>query len=394
MKNRFTTLDLVCSLRELQSRLVGMRVNQVYDVDNRTYLIRLHKPGGDGQTNKATLLIESGARIHSTQFEWPKSPAPSGFAMKMRKHLNNKRLESAVQMGADRVVDMQFGVGEAAYHLILELYDRGNLVLTDGEYKILNILRPRVQGEDKFLVRETYPVELAREHAPDMTTDKLETIFRAAKVGDTVKKVCSPHFEYGPPFLEHLLLTEGVKPTAKVGKDFQLEENLERLLRVFNGAKSFLDEQSPSGVIVQKREMRPGPDGATESEYLSYSEFHPYLFAQHKDRPVVDFDCFDNAVDEFFSKVESQKIESRAVQQERQALKKLDNVRKDHEERLGKLRTEQQKDRRKAELIELNERLVDAAITVMRSAIANQVDWQEISDLVSFVFIATRSLLT
>ena len=30
-------------------------------------------------------------------------------------------------------------------------YDRGNLVLTDWEYKILNILRPRVAGEEKFL---------------------------------------------------------------------------------------------------------------------------------------------------------------------------------------------------------------------------------------------------
>ena len=37
-------------------------------------------------------------------------------------------------------------------------YDRGNLVLTDYEYKILNILRPRVAGEEKFLgiVKNTY----------------------------------------------------------------------------------------------------------------------------------------------------------------------------------------------------------------------------------------------
>ena len=48
-------------------------------------------------------------------------------------------------------MDLQFGSGEAAYHLILEMYDKGNLVLTDGEYKILNILRPRVAGEEKFL---------------------------------------------------------------------------------------------------------------------------------------------------------------------------------------------------------------------------------------------------
>jgi hypothetical protein len=28
-------------------------------------------------------------------------------------------------LGADRIVDLQFGSAEAAYHLIIELYDRG-----------------------------------------------------------------------------------------------------------------------------------------------------------------------------------------------------------------------------------------------------------------------------
>ncbi len=30
------------------------------------------------------LLFESGCRIHTTEFEWPKSLQPSGFSMKVR----------------------------------------------------------------------------------------------------------------------------------------------------------------------------------------------------------------------------------------------------------------------------------------------------------------------
>ena len=93
-----------------------MRVNQVYDVDHKTYLIKLQKP-----EKKSVLLIESGSRLHTTEFEWPKNPAPSGFSMKLRKHIKNKRLEHMKQLGVDRVVDLQFGSGEAAYHLILEM---------------------------------------------------------------------------------------------------------------------------------------------------------------------------------------------------------------------------------------------------------------------------------
>lgn len=41
-----------------------------------------------------------------------------------RKHLKTRRLVSVSQLGIDRIVDLQFGSEQAAYHLILELYDR------------------------------------------------------------------------------------------------------------------------------------------------------------------------------------------------------------------------------------------------------------------------------
>lgn len=70
------------------------------------------------------------------------------LTLQMRKHLRNKRLEAINQLGFDRIVDLTFGSGEAEQHVILELYDRGNIALTDNTYTILNILRPRREGED------------------------------------------------------------------------------------------------------------------------------------------------------------------------------------------------------------------------------------------------------
>lgn len=55
-----------------------MRVNNIYDIDNKTYLIRLQRT-----EEKQVLLLESGNRIHATSFEWPKNVAPSGFSMKV-----------------------------------------------------------------------------------------------------------------------------------------------------------------------------------------------------------------------------------------------------------------------------------------------------------------------
>ncbi|EHB05825.1 Serologically defined colon cancer antigen 1, partial [Heterocephalus glaber] len=67
---------------------------------------------------------------------------------------------------------------------------------------------------------------------------------------------------------------------------------------------------------------------------------------------------------------------------EKQALKKLDNVRKDHENRLEALQQAQEIDKLKGELIEMNLQVVDRAIQVVRSALANQIDWTEIGVIV------------
>ncbi len=43
MKQRFNALDLKAALCELRSNFTGCRVNNVYDIDNKTYLIKLTK---------------------------------------------------------------------------------------------------------------------------------------------------------------------------------------------------------------------------------------------------------------------------------------------------------------------------------------------------------------
>uniref|UniRef100_A0AAR2JAE7 Ribosome quality control complex subunit NEMF n=1 Tax=Pygocentrus nattereri TaxID=42514 RepID=A0AAR2JAE7_PYGNA len=343
-------------------RYVGMRVNNVYDIDNKTYLIRLQKPD-----SKAILLIESGIRIHSTEFEWPKNVMPSGFAMKCRKHLKSRRLVHVKQLGVDRIVDIQFGSDEAAYHLIVELYDRGNIVLTDHEYTILNLLRFRTaEAEDvKFAVRERYPVENARPPEPLISLERLTEILSKAQSGEQVKRILNPHLPYGGTLIEHCFIEVGLPGLMKMDSQFNI------------------------GYIIQKTEKKPSmtPDKPHE-ELLTYEEFHPFLFAQHSSNPYIELESFNKAVDEFFSKMESQKIDMKALQQEKQALKKLENVKKDHEQRLEALHQAQEVDRLKGELVEMNLPIVERALQVVRSALANQVDWAEIGLIVKEAQVA------
>ncbi|XP_021920344.1 nuclear export mediator factor NEMF homolog isoform X2 [Zootermopsis nevadensis] len=360
--------------------LIGMRVAQVYDIDHKTYLIKLQRT-----EEKCVLLLESGCRLHSTVFEWPKNVAPSGFSMKMRKHLRNKRLESLTQLGVDRIVDLQFGSGEAAYHVVLELYDRGNIVLTDCNMMILNILRPHAEGEEvRFAVREKYPLDRVHQREGPPTAAKVHSILSAAKPGDSLKKILMPHLDYGPAVIEHALLKAGFNAGCKLGKGFDLDKDAPKLFAALTEADHLLDQalqQESKGYIIQKREKRPLPDGG-EEDFFSNQEFHPVVFEQHAGLPVREFPSFDMAVDEFFSTLESQKIDMKALQQEREAMKKLSNVRKDHDQRLMDLTRTQETDKHRAELISRNQQLVDNAILAIRSALANQLPWTDIQNLI------------
>ncbi|XP_055371755.1 ribosome quality control complex subunit NEMF homolog [Condylostylus longicornis] len=407
MKVRFNTFDIICGVTELQ-RLVGLRVNQIYDIDNKTYLIRFQQ----GET-KEVLLLESGNRFHPTAFEWPKNVAPSGFSMKLRKHLKNKRLEKVEQLGIDRIVDFQFGSGEAAYHIILELYDRGNILLTDHELTILNILRPHTEGETvRFAVREKYPVDRAKS-CVNINEEYIKTVLKSAKPGENLRTVLVPFLECGPSVITHVLLKydlddctipgetenkEVENPTqnkkskkqkkkdhsSKNGRCFDFEIDFPNLMKAIDLSNEIVADakKSPSrGYMIQKKELKAVETG--EEEYFYHNlEYHPYKFVQYHDQHIKEYESFMACVDEFYSTLEGQKIDLKTVHQEREALKKLSNVKKDHAKRLEELTKVQEQDKQKAELITRNQALVDNAILAVRSAVANQMSWPDIHDLV------------
>lgn len=137
------------------------------------------------------------------------------------------------------------------------------------------------------------------------------------------------------------------------------------------------------GYIIQNKEQKPQQDNEKQTKYFYQNiEYHPYLFSQYKDKPYIIFDTFMLAVDEFYSTLEAQRIDVKTLQQEREALKKLSNVKKDHLERIQELNKTQEIDKVKAELITINKVLVDGALLAIRSAIANQLSWPDIIELV------------
>jgi predicted ribosome quality control (RQC) complex YloA/Tae2 family protein len=213
------------------------------------------------------------------------------------------------------------------------------------------------------------------------TLNELEDIIKKAKQGENLKKILNPHLEVGAAVIDHVLIQNNFPLGFKLNKEFDIEKNIDRLYNalikaeeMFKSAKKDISK----GYIIQKREIKPLHSGEEEFIYANI-EFHPFLYEQCKIQPYKEYESFDKAVDEYFSTMESQKLDLKVLQQEREALKKLENVKKDHDQRLISLGKTQEIDKQKAELITRNQQLVDNAIRAIQSALASQMSWEDIN---------------
>ncbi|PRQ39528.1 putative transcription factor interactor and regulator CCHC(Zn) family [Rosa chinensis] len=438
VKVRMNTADVAAEVKCLR-RLIGMRCANVYDLSPKTYMLKLMNSSGvteSGESEKVFLLIESGVRLHTTAYVRDKSNTPSGFTLKIRKHIRTRRLEDVRQLGYDRIILFQFGLGANAYYVILELYAQGNIILADSEYMVMTLLRSH-RDDDKgvaIMSRHHYPIEICRvferttaaklqealtyskepdnnesvkdsegrNDASDAPKEKKggrkggKPVESSKKPGDakakqaTLKNVLGDGLGYGPALSEHIILDAGLVPNTKVGKDEKLDDNtLKLLLEAVTKFEDWLHdvisgEKVPEGYILMqhKNSGKNGPPSEPGSSGQIYDEFCPILLNQFKSREYVQFETFDASLDEFYSKIESQRSEQQQKAKESSATQRLNKIRVDQENRVHMLRKEVDQCVKMAELIEYNLEDVDAAILAVRVALAKGMSWEDLARMV------------
>lgn len=378
---------------------------RVLTVAQRIFLIKFHKPD-----HREQLLIDSGFRCHLTEYARTTAAAPSAFVAKLRKYLKTRRVTSIAQIGTDRILELQFSDG--LYRLYLEFYAGGNIVLTDADLKVLALLRNVDEGEEheRLRVGLDYNLSMRQNYggAPELTKERIReglqkvvdrqqaqpaaTGKKAKKAGkDALRKALAVSITECPPLLvDHALHVAHYDSTLKPEEVLADEDLLEKLLAVLKDARKITEEITDKDSIKGYILAKPNPasakndeEGTDKSKHL-YDDFHPFRPQQFEDSDYafLEFDGFNKAVDEFFSSIEGQKLESRLTEREQQAKKKLEKARKEHEERIGGLQQVQELNFRKAEAILANVHRVAEATEAINSLIRQGMDWGDIARLI------------
>lgn len=388
---------------------MSLRVSNIYDLSSKILLFKFAKPD-----NKKQLLIDTGFRCHLTEFVRTTAAAPSVFVQKLRKVLKTRRLTAVSQIGTDRIIEFQFSDG--MYRLYLEFFASGNVILTDNELKILTLLRnvPEGEGQEPQRPGLTYSLENRQNYGgvPDLTKERVRAALKtvvernasAAAAGKKIKKKPGDELRKGlattitelPPILvDHALKTTGFDSTAQPAAVLENEELLDHLLRSLETARKIVGDVTSTdtckGYIFAKKRPSPASEAADSkadqsvSAGLLYEDFHPFVpqqFQEDSNYTVLDFDNYNKMVDEFFSSVEGQKLESKLSEREAAAKRKLDAAKADQAKRIEGLQETQLLNVRKAAAIEANVERVQEAMDAVNGLIAQGMDWVDIGKLI------------
>ncbi|EFQ26815.1 hypothetical protein CGRA01v4_08915 [Colletotrichum graminicola] len=412
MKQRFSSIDVKVIAHELQESLTTLRLANVYDLSSKILLFKFAKPD-----NKKQLIIDSGFRCHLTDFTRTTAAAPSGFVARLRKYLKTRRLTSVKQIGTDRILEFQFSDGQ--YRLFLEFFASGNVILTDTDLRILTLLRnvPEGEGQEPQRVGLKYSLDNRQNYngVPDLTKERVRAALESSvkksaatatagkkikvKPGDELRRSLATTITELPPILvDHSFQITGFDGKTKPAEILEDDSLLDALLKALTRARSIVEDATSSatskGYIFAKYRSKadaasdaaPTAEGEeTKRSDLLYDDFHPFLPKKFADDPtvkVLEFDGYNKTVDEFFSSLEGQKLESKLTEREAAARRKLDAARSDQEKRIEGLRGAQSINVQKATAIEANVERVQEAMDAMNGLLQQGMDWVDISKLI------------
>lgn len=358
-------------------------------------------------------MIDSGFRTHLTDFTRATAAAPSAFTARLRKFIKTRRCTSITQIGTDRIIELQFSDG--AYHLYLEFFAAGNVILTDAESKILAILRNVSEGEgqESQKIGSIYSLENRQNYrgVPALTKERvrtaLETTIKRAeaaetstkkkqkrKPGDELRRGLATTLEEFPPIVvDHAFAVTGFEPTSKPAEVLENEALFDSLFNALEEARRVVDGVTSSAtckgyIIAKRRESKEQDAAASQGEKphsLLYEDFQPFLPRRYEtdaEFTILTFDNFNKTIDEFFSSLEGQKLEGRLNDREEAAKRKLEAVKQIQEQKVEGLKQAQILNMRKAGALEANADRVSEAMDAVNGLISQGMDWVNIGKLI------------
>ena len=267
---------------ELNNLLSGARVDKSFQPTKDIVVMRFHVPG----TGRIDLVMQCGSRIHTSQYPLENPTTPPTFPMLLRKRIKGAHVESIKQHNFDRVVEIRVKK-DKYYTIIVELFDKGNIILLDDENNIiLPLKRAQMSARDISSKREYAFPEERGINPITVDEDQLKDLFKNSE-SDVVRTLAMNGL--GSLYAEEIIerANENVEidkntPTVELS-DVQISEIYNAIRNLFEGLKK--------GCIKPQIAKKDGKEDVIPLDLVKYNDFEKTYYSN-----------FNEACDEFYSK--------------------------------------------------------------------------------------------
>lgn len=351
-----SNVDIYTITDELNDILENARVDKSFQPMNDTVVIRFHVPG----TGRVDLVMQCGVRMHTSQYPLENPTQPPTFPMLLRKRIKGANVVSVKQHAFDRVVEIKVKKDQH-YTIIVELFDKGNIILLDEEDNIILPLKRKQWSNRDISSKKKYVFPEERGINPvEVTFEELKEMFQKSD-SDVVRTLARNGL--GSLYAEEIILrAENIdkNQAANTLTDEEIEKLYSGIESIFTDLKN--DNFKPQIVKCEKKE-----------------DVVPLNLNQYKDCEKQYFKSFNEACDEFYSKKINSSIKDVKESAWNKKVGKYEKRLKLQEETVEDFENTIETCQQKGEIIYSNYGAVENIINVVNSARSNDYSFKEIA---------------
>ena len=283
-KKDFSSFDIAAVTQELKATIAESRVNNIYQLDEKTLIFKLHKIN----LPPIRLVMEAGRRLHSTVYAQESPVAPPAFCMSLRKYLRGAWLVGVDQYEFERIVTLTFRTKEGMLKLVVELFGEGNIILTDEKNMIWQALFFKRMRDRNILRNEVLVVPPPSGKNPfKVSQPELAEALKAAGEAEVVR-ASARLLGIGGVYAEEVLLRAGIDK-AKLCKNLTDAD----VKGIFDALQSLL-------TTIIEGTLEPSIILDEDENFLDVVPLKLMRYAGFK---TQTYGTFNQALDEFYLRV-------------------------------------------------------------------------------------------
>ncbi|SDA38042.1 ribosome rescue protein RqcH [Methanobrevibacter millerae] len=349
-----SNVDIFTISDELNNLLTGARVDKSFQPTKDIVVMRFHVAG----TGRVDLVMQCGSRIHTSKYPLENPTNPPTFPMLLRKRVKGAHVESVKQHNFDRVVEIRVKK-DKYYTIVVELFDKGNIILLDEENNIILPLKRKHWSTRDISSKKEYIFPEERGINPiTVTEDGFKEIIINSE-SDIVRTLAVNGF--GSLYAEEIIQRADIDKNTPT-KDLTDGE----LSRLFNSLKEVFD-------ILRNEEYKPQivKDGRKE-------DVVPLDLVKYDGFEKTYYENFNEACDEYYSKkvnTDIKDVKERAWNKKVNKFEKRLNL---QQETLDNFTRTIETSQHKGELIYSNYTTIENIVNVVNTAISKDYSYKEI----------------